>query len=92
MTTSRALYVLLMMVAVGLVIVGLRAESAKTANRVQKLHHRKVVLEQRLWAREMELARLRGPEAIRGRASELGLDLIPPKVRSDTKPAAPAAD
>lgn len=78
MTVPRALLVILMMVAIGVTIVGIRGESAKAANRVQKLHHRKVDLEQKLWAKEMELARLRGPDEIRRRASELGLDLIPP--------------
>lgn len=78
MTVARALLIILMMSAIGLMIVGVRGESAKAANRVQKLHHRKVELEQKLWAQEMELARLRGPDEIRKRASELGLDLIPP--------------
>lgn len=73
------------MVAIGLGIVAVRGESAKAANRVQKLHHKKVVLEQELWAREMDLAKLRGPEEIRKRASELGLDIVPPAAAAPSR-------
>ena len=86
MTVPRALLVLMLMTMVGVAIVAIRGESAKTANRVQRLHHRQVSLEQTLWSQEMELARLRGPEEIRRRANELGLDLVPP-----TAQAAPSA-
>ena len=82
MTVGRALLVLVMMVAVALGVVAVRGESAKAANRVQRLHQHQVALEQRLWTQEMELARLRGPEEIRRRASELGLDVIPPKTKA----------
>lgn len=84
MTTPRALLVLLMMVAVGVTIVVIRQESAKAANRVQQLHHRKIVLEQDLWSRELELAKLRGPEAIRDRAGTLGFEVVPPAASQDT--------
>lgn len=82
MTVCRALLVLLMMVVVGVAIVLIRQESAKAANRIQQLHHRKIALEQDLWAKELKLAELRGPEAIRRRAAELGFDVVPPTARS----------
>ena len=66
------------MVAVGVAIVMLRAESAKAANRIQRLHDRQLSLERELWSEEMELARLRGPNEIRRRARDLGLNLVPP--------------
>lgn len=78
MTVARALLTLGMMVIVGIAIVALREESAKAANRVQRLHGRQLVLEQELWAREMELARLRTPDEIRRRAKKLGLEVVPP--------------
>ena len=78
MTVPRSLLVLLMMVVVGVTIVAIRGESAKAANRVQRLHLKQINLEQSLWTHEMELAKLRGPDEIRRRTSELGLDLIPP--------------
>jgi len=79
MTVPRALLVLFMMVLVGLAIVAIQGESARVANRIQKLHYKQVVLDQTLWTQQMELARLRGPEEIRKRAAELGLDVVPPR-------------
>lgn len=78
MTVARALFILLLMVALGVTIVGLRGESAKAAQRVQRLHQRKVTLSQKLWSKELELAQLRGPEAIRRRAAEMQLEVVPP--------------
>jgi hypothetical protein len=74
-----------MMVAIGVGIVVLRGESAKVANRVQRLHGRQLVLEQDLWAREMELAKLRTPDEIRRRARDLGLEVVPPKPDPNSK-------
>lgn len=79
MTVARALLVLFLLVTIGIATVGLQAESAKAANRIQRLHYKKIVLEQTLWAQEMELARLRGPDEIRRRATELGLNVVPPQ-------------
>lgn len=90
MTVPRALLVVIAMVVVGLGIVAIRGETAKAANRVQRLHQKKVVLEQELWAREMELAKLRGPEEIKKRASELGLDIVPPSAAPSPSAPAPA--
>lgn len=88
MTVARALLVLAMMVVIGVAIVLLRAESAKTANRVQDLHQRQITLEQDLWTEEMELAKLRGPNEIRRRARELKLDVVPPGVGTTPVPGA----
>lgn len=81
MTVARAMLVLCMLMATGIAIVALRGESAKTACRIQRLHQRQLTLEQTLWAHEMELARLRGPDEIRRRAGKLGLDVVPPTGR-----------
>lgn len=78
MTLPRALMVLLGFVAVAVAVVLVRAESAKASNRIQRLHHQVVYLEQRLWEQEMQLARLRGPEEIRKRTDSLGLGVQPP--------------
>ncbi|MFQ5412114.1 MAG: hypothetical protein ACE5EC_07440 [Phycisphaerae bacterium] len=75
---ARTLIVLLMMIAIGVAIVVIRGESAKTSNRIQQLHQNKIALQQKLWTQELELAKLRGPEAIRRRAEELGLNVVPP--------------
>lgn len=84
MTLGRSLLVLCMLVAIGVAIVALRGESAKTAHRVQQLHQRQIALDQALWSREMDLARLRGPDEIRRRAGELGLDVVPPMSGQDS--------
>ena len=78
MTVPRGLLILMMMVIVGITIVSIRGESAKAANRVQRLHHKQMQLGQTLWSQEMELARLRGPEEIRRRTKEFELNLVAP--------------
>jgi hypothetical protein len=78
MTVARALLALGMLVAVGIAVVVLRGESAKAASRVQRLHGRQLVLEQDLWARDLDLAKLRTPDEIRRRARDLGLEVVPP--------------
>ncbi|MBX3396293.1 MAG: hypothetical protein KF841_13095 [Phycisphaerae bacterium] len=83
MTVARALIVLGMLVSIGVTIVGIRGESAKAAERIQRLDQRKINIRQKLWAKEIELAKLRGPEAIRKRAAELKLDVVPPASEKD---------
>lgn len=79
MTVPRALFILLLMVAIGVAIVLIRGESARAANRIQELHTESIDLEQRLWSAEIELARKREPRAIRKRAKEMGLSIVPPQ-------------
>lgn len=74
-----------MMVATGVAIVCIRGESAKAANRIQRLHQQKVTLRQELWSKELELAKLRGPEAIRQRAAEMELEVVPPTKSDEEK-------
>jgi hypothetical protein len=83
MTVSRALLVLAMLIAVGVAIVVIRGESARAANRVQRLHHENVRLEQELWEKELALAQLRNPEEIRRRAEAMQLDVVPPGARPE---------
>lgn len=78
MTVPRALFVLLLIVATGVAIVLMRGESARAAHRIQRLHGESIEIEQRLWAAEIELARMREPRAIRQRALDMGLDVRPP--------------
>ena len=78
MTVPRALFVLLLLVATALLVVGFRGESAKASHRIDRLDQRRVELKQRLWAQELNLARLRVPDEIRQRAGRLGLELVPP--------------
>jgi hypothetical protein len=84
-TVARGLLILGMLVAISLAMVALRSESARTACRIQQLHQRRLMLDQELWAEEMELARLRGPKEIRRRTGELGLGVVPPRAESTAK-------
>lgn len=79
MTVPRALFILLLMVTIGVAIVLIRGESARAANRIQQLHTESIDLEQRLWSAEIELARMREPRAIRQRAREMKLPIVPPE-------------
>lgn len=79
MTVPRALFILFLMVAISVAIVLVRGESARSANRIQQLHAESIDLEQRLWSAEIELARMREPRAIRRRAEEMGLSIVPPQ-------------
>jgi len=78
MTVPRALLVLSMLVAIGIAIVVIRQKSAQAANRIQGYHQQTIALKQRLWSKQLELAKLRGPQAIRRRAEELGFDVLSP--------------
>lgn len=79
MTVPRALFILFLMVAIGVAIVLFRGESARAANRIQRLHAETIELEQRLWSAEIELARMREPRAIRKRAIKMNLSIVPPE-------------
>ncbi|MCB9857865.1 MAG: hypothetical protein H6818_19455 [Phycisphaerales bacterium] len=79
MTVPRALFILFLMVAIGVAIVVFRGESARAANRIQQLHAETIELEQRLWSAEIELARMREPRAIRQRAADMNLSIVPPE-------------
>ena len=87
MTNGRSLLILLMMVSTGIAIVVIRGETAKASNRVQRLHQKQTELEHVLWSQEMDLARLRGPEEIRRRTKDLGLNLLPPRTDAAAKDA-----
>jgi hypothetical protein len=81
-TVPRALFVLMLLVATALLVVAFRGESAKAWHRIQRLDQRQVELRQRLWAQELNLARLRVPDEIRQRAGRMGLELVPPEGES----------
>jgi len=70
--------------AVGVVL--LRQETARRSYRVMRLHRERTELDQKLWARQMELARLREPGHVRDKVHELDLSIVPPRA------GAPAAN
>ena len=83
MTVTRGLLVIAMLLAVGVAVVALREESARVANRVQRLHRSITAAHQGMWKLEMELATLRTPDRIRLRAASLGLNVVAPAERRD---------
>jgi len=92
MTVPRGLWILAMLAVIGIATVAIQGESAKVANRIQRLHYKQVVLEQTLWTQDMELARLRGPDEIRRRLAELGLNVLPPPKDPGVKDNGKASD
>jgi hypothetical protein len=79
-TLPRGLLVLAVLTLVGIATVLIRAETARAAHRVQRLHQQHTRLRHQLWGFELELARLRAPQRIAERATRLGLDVQPPPV------------
>lgn len=73
MTMPRMVGVLSALAIIGIAVVILRADQAKHARQIQKLHFQQQQLHQRIWEQEMEMARLRSPRMIRERAERLGL-------------------
>lgn len=80
MTLARILFVTVLVAAVCGGTVFLRQAMAIESRRIQQLHGRQVALEQQLWSRQMELARLRIPQKIRQRVEDLDLSLELPKI------------
>jgi hypothetical protein len=70
MPVPRALLVLIGLSVIAGAVVHLRGRSARLSYEIQQLHSRQVELRQELWTQQMELARLRTPEAIRLRLQE----------------------
>jgi len=80
MTLPRGLLIATLLATVGVGLVLLRQDMARASHRIQGLHHRKGELEQTLWARQMDLARLRVPQRVRQRVTDLGLTVVPQHV------------
>ncbi|MCK6485846.1 MAG: hypothetical protein HUU22_15865 [Phycisphaerae bacterium] len=76
---TRILLVVILLSLVGIAVIDLRKEMARTSYRIQALHQKQIRLEQELWSRDIELARLRVPERLRARVAEFGLPLLPPR-------------
>lgn len=78
-TFGRVLLVTGLLASVGIAQVRIRQEMAACSHRIQKLHQQQVRLQQDLWTRQMDLARLRVPERLRERVDLLGISLEAPR-------------
>ena len=73
MTIPRMVGLLIALTVIGIAVVAMRAEQARSLHRIQALQFRQTELRQQIWSQEMELARLRSPRMIRERAQHFGL-------------------
>ncbi len=77
MTTSRMVGVLVGLALVGIAVVAIRVDQSRVSQRIEKLQFQQTDLSREIWRQEMEMARLRSPQAIREQASRLGLEIAP---------------
>ena len=80
MTLPRGLLLIALVGAIGISVVLLRQSMAACSHRIQQQHQHRVRLEQALWTRQMELARLRMPTRLRERVENFGLEIAFPKI------------
>jgi hypothetical protein len=90
MTTSRMVGVLVGLALVGIAVVAMRVDQARVSQRIQKLESRQTDVLRKIRTQEVDMARLRSPQAIREQASRLGLE-VGPTAAPPPKPQARAA-
>lgn len=78
MTIPRFIGLLAMFGGLGIAVVVLRADQVRRSNHIQQLQFQQIELQQTIWAKQMEIARLRSPEMIRDRAKRLAVPILPP--------------
>jgi hypothetical protein len=72
----RMALVIAVLAAVAVAVVHLRREEVRARHEIQRLHVRHIVLYRRLWAQEVDLARLTAPERVRWRVRQMPLYMI----------------
>ena len=77
MTTARLVGVLVGLALIGITIVVIRVDQSRVSQRLQKYQFQQTSLSREIWTQEMEMARLRSPQAIRAQAGRLGLEVAP---------------
>ena len=73
MTISRMVGLLVTLAAIGIGVVAIRVDQARTTRRIQDLQFQQTDLQRKIWQQEMDLARLRSPQMIRERIERFGL-------------------
>lgn len=73
MTISRMVGLLVTLAAIGIGVVAIRVDQARTTRRIQDLQFQQTDLQRKIWHQEMDLARLRSPQMIRERIERFGL-------------------
>ncbi len=77
MTTARLVGVLVGLALIGIAVVAIRVDQSRVSQRIQKLQFQQTEVSREIWTQEMEMARLRSPQAIREQAGRLGLEVGP---------------
>jgi hypothetical protein len=83
-SVGRGAALLLAFGALAVVGVHLRAEETRLASRVQRLRRERIELRRESWALQMEIARVRTPQQIRGRVDRWCLEVRLPPIEDDT--------
>ena len=86
MTTTRAMYVVLLLGAVSVTVVGLRTEQTRIAARTVQLQREGMALRRKAWVLHIEVARLRTPSHIRDRVARWSLNVFEPSPPGDVTP------
>ena len=86
MTTARMVGVLVGLALIGIAVVAIRVDQSRVSQRIQKLHSQQTDLSRKIWTQEVDMARLRSPQAIREQAGRLGFE-VAPKPPEPVKPA-----
>jgi hypothetical protein len=78
MTVARFIFLLALFGSLGIAVVILRADQVRRSHHIQTLQLQQVGLQRVLWARQMEVARLREPRSVRERARRFDVPIVPP--------------
>ncbi len=84
MTVFRGLFLLTFFGAVGVLLIAVRTEQARTGARIEALQSDRVRLRRESWSLQVEISRLRTPERIEERLNRWAIDLHKPKPPSET--------
>lgn len=81
MTIPRMVGLLVGLALLGVAVVAMRVDQARMSWKIQEMQFQKMRMDREAWSQEIELARLRSPDAVRERAIQLG---IMPEPKSTT--------
>ncbi len=87
MTVPRLIGLLVLFGSLGIVVVTMRADQVRRSNRIQQMQFEQLGRRQKIWANEMEIARLRSPQMVRERTRRLAMPLAPPYQDANILPA-----
>ena len=87
MTIPRMVGLLVGLAVLGVAVVAMRVDQARMGWKIQEMQFQKMRMDREAWSQEIELARLRSPDAVRERAIQLGIMAPPASAPSTNQPA-----